>query len=86
MSEEPLSGEQLIETLFKLHERLTKSGVERTYGLREAMGVECPYYWKSLNMFIKRDYEELKVLIEEAKKLIDICEAEEDGCGEKDGR
>jgi len=85
MSDEPLTGEQLMDTLFKLQERLRKSGVERTYGIREAMGVECPYYWKSLNLFLKRDYQEVKTLVEEAKRLIDICEQEEAGCGKKEG-
>jgi len=83
MEDEPLPGEQLIESLFKLKEKLERSGVQRTYGLREAMGVECEYYWKSLNVFLKRDYKELKQLVEKAKEWFDRCEQEDTDCGGK---
>ncbi len=70
-------GEQLIESLFKLKEKLERSGVSRTYGLKEAMGVDCEYYWKSLNVFIHRDYKELKQLVDTAKEWFDCCEEED---------
>lgn len=84
MSNEPLPGEQLVATLFSLMDRLNKSGVQRTYGLREAMGVECEYYWKSLRVFIKRDYNDIRDLVEEAKKWFDAVE-EESSDGKEEG-
>lgn len=81
--DEPLPGEKLIEALFRLQERLNKSGIQRTYGLREAMGVECNYYWKSLNLFLKRDYSELMALVQEVGECFDKCE--EADCDKKEG-
>lgn len=79
--ETPLPGEDLLVALDKLRQRLTKSGVERTVGLRDAMGDDCPYYWKSMNVFLRRDYKELRDLIKEAHELFLKCEEED--CGKE---
>ena len=55
--------EELRALLLTLSERLSSSGVERTVGLREALGDDCPFYVKSGQLFIKRDYKDLKRLI-----------------------
>lgn len=78
IDEELLPGEALILSLDKLRDKLIRSGVQRTAGLYEAMGSECEYYWKSLNVFLKRDYEELRELTNQAKLLFDKCEKEAD--------
>jgi len=75
-TDEELPGEQLVSALENLRAKLIKSGVERTFGLRKAMGIECEYYWKSLNVFLKRDYKELKSLVDTAKHWFDRCEEE----------
>jgi len=72
--EELLPGEELIEALENLRSKLNRSGVQRTAGLREAMGLECDYYWKSLNVFIKRDYKELRSLVKLAEELFQKVE------------
>ena len=72
--DELLPGEQLIQALEDLRKKLLKSGVQRTAGLYEAMGPECDFYWKSLNVFLKRDYLELLKLVEQAKLKFDECE------------
>lgn len=79
---DPLPGELLLQKLEELRLRLKKSGVERTHGLRSAMGDDCPYYWKSLNVFLRRDYRELRDIIKEAHELFLTCEEDPD-CGEK---
>ena len=69
-----MPGEALIQVLDKLRDRLIKSGTQRTAGLYEAMGPECDYYWKSLNVFLHRDYKELKELVNQAKMMFEECE------------
>lgn len=49
-----------------LRKRLEKSGVERSYGLCQAMGPQCPYYIKSRALFYQRDFAELIPLLEQA--------------------
>jgi len=39
--------------------RLENSGLERTYGLMKIAGDDCSYYRKSLDIFLKRDYNEV---------------------------
>jgi hypothetical protein len=71
-------GQELLEILNKIRKldttdehisfvalvhRLNKSGVERTAGLLYAMGNDCSYYRKSLDIFLRRDYEDLKQII-----------------------
>lgn len=53
----------LIESLEELRYRLEHSGVERTFGLLDAMGPECPYYRKSLSLFKKKDYADILELL-----------------------
>ena len=60
-------GEELIIALDKLRERLSSSGVERTAGLREAMGNDCSFYRKSLDIFLSRDYDDLLLLLNQAQ-------------------
>lgn len=57
-------GQKLIEALERLRARLSTSGVERTAGLLEAMGDDCTYYRKSLDIFLTRDYDELEDLVD----------------------
>lgn len=73
-----LPGEALVLALDKLRDKLIRSGTQRTAGLFEAMGPECEYYWKSLNVFLKRDYSELRELVNQAKIMFDECEKEKE--------
>ena len=79
MDTELLPGEQLVSLLEELRKKLIRSGVERTAGLYDKMGPECEFYWKSLNVFLKRDYTELRNLVNQAKLLFDECEKENNG-------
>lgn len=54
--------EDLRKALLTFSDRLEKSGVERTTGLKFNLGGECPYYKKSKDIFLNRDYENLKAL------------------------
>lgn len=77
MSKETLTtGEKLIHELdelrIALHElsnRLDNSGIERTEGLRETQGNDCPYFKKSLDIFIRKDYIQIRDMIESVHKL-----------------
>jgi hypothetical protein len=60
--------------LMNLESRLSQSGVERTKGLRDAMGEECRFYRRSMNLFLEKDYEDLKTKIENAHKLFLLIE------------
>ena len=61
-------GERLIRILEDLRLRLNTSGVERTQGLRDAMGEDCRFYRKSLDLFLGRDLTDLRQLLETAAK------------------
>ena len=76
MEDEPLNGELLVESLSALKKKLERSGLDRTFGLKESMGSDCAYYWKSLNSFLKQDYKELRDLVNNAKKWFDKIEEE----------
>ena len=54
---------KLLELLNSLQERLEKSGVQRTIGLYKSMGTDCAYYKKSLDLFERRDLDDLLKLI-----------------------
>ena len=58
----------LIEILDTLSKRLSESGVERTAGLRRTMGSDCFYYKKSLDLFERNDFDDLRGLISLAEK------------------
>jgi hypothetical protein len=57
-------GESLLLLLERLRTRLSTSGVERTTGLLLAKGNDCPYYRKSLDIFLDQDYDQLKQLVD----------------------
>jgi hypothetical protein len=63
-------NKELLEALDTLRVKLMRSGIERTNGLLKAMGQDCSYYNKSLNVFLKRDYKEIKDMIELVNRLI----------------
>lgn len=63
-------GEELIKLLETLRLRINDSGVERTNGLLQALGDDCSYYRKSLDMFLDRDHDELKSLLTQALSLL----------------
>jgi len=67
-------GEELVDTLEKLRQRLNGSGSERTVGLKDAMGDDCVYYKRSLDKFVREDYVEIRDIIREATKTLDIIE------------
>lgn len=82
--DELLPGEQLVGKLEELRlflqnfiVRLDDSGVRRTAGLLEWKGRTCGYYWKSLDLFLRADYQDLKTLILEAADLIKQCEEQD---------
>jgi hypothetical protein len=62
-------GEQLIDKLETLRNRLNDSSVERTAGLAEALGRDCSFHKKSLKMFIDKDYEDLRAQINSIHSL-----------------
>jgi hypothetical protein len=64
----------LLEILEILRERLNKSGVERTVGLAQTMGDDCFYYKKSLDIFERNDYEEIRDLLLSASKILEEIE------------
>ena len=67
MSEvEFLKLDRIISTLSSLQLRIQKSGFRRTSGLRDHMGEDCPYYRKSLALFVKNDLQDLQSVL---KKL-----------------
>lgn len=67
----------LIDSLEKFRIRLNKSGVERTIGLKAEMGDDCRYYRKSRELFLQKDYEELKVLFLEVTEQWRLIEGKE---------
>ncbi len=69
MTEELSTDRELIKKLEKLRLRLNNSGTQRTAGLLDSMGDDCTYYKKSMNIFLKRDYDEVRDLIKEAREL-----------------
>jgi hypothetical protein len=68
-------GQELIEKLDELRTRLNRSGVERTAGLMRVVisngGGDCSYYRKSLDIFLRKDYEDIHSLLEDIKKEMD---------------
>lgn len=54
--------EALRKALVTFHDRLQKSGVERTTGLKFNLGADCPYYWRSKDIFLNKDYDDLRDL------------------------
>jgi uncharacterized coiled-coil DUF342 family protein len=76
-------GEELIEQLDSLRikleslsERLDRSGVERTNGLRQIMGRECDYYRKSLDIFLHKDYIDLRNMVKDIHQLFEVVDGQ----------
>lgn len=69
-------GQELIQILDELRNRLNKSGVERTAGLLRELGNDCTYYRKSLDIFLRKDYDEVWGLLMRAKDIMDKVGAE----------
>jgi hypothetical protein len=65
-------GEELLTLLDQLRKRLSNSGVERTQGLRDTMGKDCPYYKKSMQIFLERDYVDIKNLIQKIDSIYQL--------------
>lgn len=68
--------------LQKYLDRLNKSGVQRTNGLKTNLGADCPYYKKSRDIFLNKDYEELKRLFLEVLSSYRTIEGKEFGNNE----
>jgi len=60
----PLMANNLLESLEKLRNRLNNSGLQRTEGVRTAMdlGKDCYLYKKSLDIFLRDDFDPIKKL------------------------
>jgi len=65
-----IPGEKLILLLEELRVFMNASGIERTAGLHDALGDDCSYYRKSLDLFLDRDFDKLDELIHSAKEEI----------------
>ena len=63
-----MPGEELIRLLDDLRISLNKSGVERTQGIKIAMGNNCAYYRKSLDLFLDKDYNNISKLVRKIYK------------------
>ena len=72
----------LIDSLEKFRIRLNKSGIERTIGLKTEMGDDCRYYRKSRELFLEKDYEELKTIFLEVVEQYRLIEGKDfpNGC------
>ena len=70
------TGEELVQELESLRQRLNNSRVEATNGLREAMGKDCTFFRMSMSKFINKDYLEIKDMLKKIQKLIATIEGE----------
>jgi hypothetical protein len=75
------TGEVLIKELDELRiklldlsQRLNNSGVERTNGLKENMGTDCTYFKTSMNIFVKKDYIDIRNMIESVWNTFQLIE------------
>lgn len=64
----------ILSSLEALRKRLNSSGIERTVGLRDAMGDNCAYYRKSRALFLDKDYQEIKSLLLETLEHLKALE------------
>lgn len=71
-----IPGRELIEKLEVLRLRIINSGVERTSALLRGMGDDCSYYRKSLDIFLRKDYDELKKLLSEVLERMEKLDGE----------
>ena len=63
-------GQELIQSLETLRTRLNSSGTERTSGLLRELGQDCGYFRKSLDIFLRKDFDELLALVERCNSLM----------------
>jgi len=68
-------GQDLIIRLEELRNKLNRSGVERTAGLMRVLssepgGSDCSYYRKSLDIFLRKDYDQIHSLLVDIKKAM----------------
>ena len=59
-------GEKMILALEELRLAMNETGIERTAGLRTAMGENCSYYRKSLDIFLDEEFELILPLLRAA--------------------
>jgi hypothetical protein len=55
--------------ILALKYRLENSGVERTLGLLNKLGDDCSYYRKSLDIFLRRDYNDIYKIVFNIKEV-----------------
>lgn len=67
-------GEELVQELDLLRQRLNKSKVEATNGLRDALGNNCTFFRKSMDKFVQNDYEDIKDRINQIQTLFNLIE------------
>lgn len=60
--------------LNQLRDRINASGVERTVGLKKALGAGCDYYKKSLRLLLAEDYDSLRDLVKTVDNLFTACD------------
>ena len=65
---------EILSSFSTLQKRLKNSGIERTTGLKNSMGADCPYYQKSLKLFFRNDLVDLKHLLVKLVEEIDTLE------------
>lgn len=65
---------ELRRALLDTQDRLKASGVERTQGLKDNLGDDCIYYKKSLDLFLQKDYQDLKNLVARCHQLFEQIE------------
>jgi hypothetical protein len=73
MSDYP--GQELIQILEQLRNTLNRSGVERTAGLLRELGDDCSYYRKSLDIFLRKDYDQIYNLLTQARDIMNKLES-----------
>jgi hypothetical protein len=74
--EQQYPGQELIQILENLRNRLNRSGVERTAGLLRELGDDCSYYRKSLDIFLRKDYDEIHRILVKCKEVMDTLGSE----------
>ena len=66
-----IPGVELVRKLAELRVRINNSGVERTKAILDGMGADCNYYRKSLDIFLDKDYEDLKIILRDILDIMD---------------
>jgi hypothetical protein len=64
----------VLSSFTSMQKRLNRSGLERTAGLRDSMGDDCPYYQKSLKLFFRNDLVDLRHLLVKLVEEIEVLE------------